>query len=585
MHITDFPKKDKQAIRFGIMCNKTTFHAWESSCLHKILLLENVEASLLIVCNDYLTISKGDKKLRKKLLFKKLFWNIYSLFFLKHLSHAMRPTVITPLLAQVPCIQCKLIRKSNFLYYFSQADVTKIRKYDLDFILNFGVNISGEILKVPRFGVWSFHHDDIEKYRGSPHCFWEIYKDDNITGAILQRITDLPDKSITLRKGFFKTINTSYVRNLDMVYFESTDWPAQVCIDIQNGKVDYLSTSPSKTSASVFDTPTNVQMIFFLLKIVKNYLLKLYNFLFFYIQWNIGIVNKPIHVFITSNIKPPVRWLPAPPWNKLISDPFAVRQGKVVHMLFEDYEYSTSKGSISTMSICGDSFTASKKVISNSYHMSYPYLLEYKNQIYCVPETAERQEVSIYKAKEFPYKWVKKAVLIKDFAGVDNTIFPYNELWWLLATDYNDGPYHKLKAWYAPCLFGPWMPHVANPIKVDIRSARPGGTPFIYDGYLYRPSQDCSGAYGGKIILNRVISLTPIDFKEEQVNFIEPYKNGHYQEGLHTISDAGDITLIDGARKIFITRNLSVLFHKLYNKMIKINKTKNSLKYPKFKLK
>jgi len=312
----------------------------------------------------------------------------------------------------------------------------------------------------------------------------------------------------------------------------------------------------------------------FLLKIIKNILFKLCELLFFNKQWNIGIVDKPIYAFLTSNIKSKVRWLPAQSRNKLISDPFGIRRGEAVHILFEDYDYRTSKGSISTMSICRKSLSPSKTVIDSPYHMSYPYLLEYKNQIYCVPETQAAQEVSLYKAKEFPNSWVKAAILINDFAGVDSTIFQYNALWWLLATDYNDGPYHKLKAWYAPCLFGPWKPHVANPVKVDIRSARPGGTPFMYDGYLYRPSQDCSKDYGSKIILNRVIRLTPTEFKEEQIAFIEPYKNSPYPEGLHTISNVGDITLIDGARKVFIIRNLSVFLKKLYNKIVEIKQNK-----------
>ena len=37
------------------------------------------------------------------------------------------------------------------------------------FMLRVGFNIiRGEILNVPKYGVWSFHHDDEVKYRGGP---------------------------------------------------------------------------------------------------------------------------------------------------------------------------------------------------------------------------------------------------------------------------------------------------------------------------------------------------------------------------------------------------------------------------------
>ena len=569
MQAANLSSKNQRMIRFGIMCNGTTFQAWQASCLHKLLALDNVEPALLIIDEDYF---KCKWKKIKKLKFRKLLWYIFSFFFVERSSRATCPVDMASTLAQVPSMRCKVIRKGKFSQYFSEPDVAAIRKYDLDFILRFGFDIiRGEILKVARFGVWSFHHDDEEKYRGVPPGFWEICKGDNVTGAILQRLTDRLDGGIVLKKVFFKTINTSYVRNRDTICFESTEWPAHVCIDIQNDSADYLDGPPSKTSAPIFYAPNNVQMMLFLLKMASNFFRELYSFLFFYWQWNIGIVDEPIHIFLTPGARPQVRWLPAPARNKFVADPFAICREKAIHILFEDYSYSTSKGCISAMSIYGKSLSPSKVVIDAPFHMSYPCLLEYKDKIYCVPETYSAQEVSLYEAKEFPNSWVKVATLIKDFSGMDSTLFQYEGRWWLLATDQNDGPFYKLKVWYAPDLLGPWKPHAANPVKVDIRSARPAGIPFVHNGQLYRPSQDCSEVYGGKIILNRIIRLTPTEFKEEQVAVIEPYKNSPYPDGLHTISAVGDMTIIDAAKKAFIGKSLTILIYKMKIIWIRLN--------------
>ena len=93
-----------------------------------------------------------------------------------------------------------------------------------------------------------------------------------------------------------------------------------------------------------------------------------------------------------------------------------------------------------------------------------------------------------------------------------------------------------------------------NPVKIDIRSARPAGTPFISGGRLYRPSQDCSVTYGGRVVINEVTEISQRVFAEKEVNVIAPPLGTWFDKGLHTISAAGGSTLIDGKR-FAINRN------------------------------
>ena len=136
--------------------------------------------------------------------------------------------------------------------------------------------------------------------------------------------------------------------------------------------------------------------------------------------------------------------------------------------------------------------------------------------------------------------------------GVDSTVFEHDNRWWLICTNAGDGRDDKLLVWHADSLFGPWQPHALNPVKIDIRSARPAGTPFMHDGHLYRPAQDCSATYGGRIVINRVTRLTPTAFEEEAYRTIDPVADGQYNRGLHTLSRLGQTqTLVDGKRYRF----------------------------------
>ena len=277
-------------------------------------------------------------------------------------------------------------------------------------------------------------------------------------------------------------------------------------------------------------------------------------------EWNIGVVFQPIHSFLSPGSPqrtPEVHWLPPLEDGKFLADPFGIERDGRIYILCEEFDYGPHKGVISVVEIA-DGILASeaKTAMDRPFHMSYPYLLEYQGEVYCIPETFQAGEIGIYRALEFPYRWAKAATLIADIAALDSTVFQYDGRWWLACTDQDKGPHDKLFVWHASNLFGPWEPHASNPVKTDIHSARPAGTPFVHEGSLYRPAQDCSGTYGGRIVLNRVVELTPAEFEEEPAATVEAFANSPYPDGLHTISAVGDITLIDGKRDRFIGRAL-----------------------------
>jgi hypothetical protein len=268
--------------------------------------------------------------------------------------------------------------------------------------------------------------------------------------------------------------------------------------------------------------------------------------------WSIGIIPEPITVFLRPDARPRVRWLQRVNMDKYLADPFAtIRDGRI-HILCEEFDFRTSKGRIVTIELTKDLLSLGPKVVMGlPVHASYPYLFEYRGAIYCTPETYQTGEVGLYKAKTFPYEWEKVATIVENFPGVDNTVFEHEGKWWLTSAHVRARPHYKLFVWHAPDPLGPWVPHAVNPVKTDIGSSRPAGTPFVFNGHLYRPTQDCSRTYGGRIVINRVLTLTSSKFEEEPASYIEPYSTGPYPHGVHTISSVAEITIIDGKRHVF----------------------------------
>jgi hypothetical protein len=265
--------------------------------------------------------------------------------------------------------------------------------------------------------------------------------------------------------------------------------------------------------------------------------------------WNVGIADAPIEAFLTPGARPPVRWLPAPPRGSSIADPFALVAGDRPVIVAERLDYGHKQGYLVALD---RESGATRTVIASDVHMSYPYLVRHDGRIFCVPETGTARAVRLYEATAFPDAWVRRATLIEGFAALDPTLIRHEGRWWLFCADRDDDPDGTLHAWHAPDLFGPWTPHARNPLKRDRRTSRPGGTPFVHAGHLYRPAQDCTRTYGGAVTINRVLRLTPTEFAEEAVATVGPYMEGPYPDGLHTLAACGAQTLVDGKRRAFV---------------------------------
>lgn len=539
---------DQRTIRFGILCNGTALQEWQARCIKNLLALDNVQLALLII-EEPEAQSKGVSLPRRR---GSPSDRIAARFYMKYLSHprAYRQTDLTNILSKVPSIKCEPASDG----VLRDADIETIRGYDLDFIIHFGDrDVRGEILNVPRYGIWSFRQGIEGNRPGHPPCFWEIHRGVPITGASLERLTGQADCRIILKKGVLKTISHSYAGNVDSVHFEMAKWAGQMCSRIRTGAFESIEVPASREAISP-RTPTNYQMAAFASWMLRDLIAAKLNALFRHEEWNVGVICEPVHIFLKPDVKPRIHWFPRPPRGRFRADPFAIIKGETMYVFLEDYDYRTRKGVISYVEVKdGKAVSQPRVAMDLPVHVSYPCVFEHAGEIYCVPETFKLREISLYKAERFPNQWRKIATLIRDFAGVDPTVFQHDGRWWLTCTSVDEGSNLNLYIWHAPELVGPWTPHAANPVKTDVRSSRPAGTPFMHDSILYRPAQDCSVTYGGRIVVNRVLQLTPMEFKEEPAVVIGPFKESPYPDGIHALSTCGGtVTVIDSKRHVFV---------------------------------
>jgi hypothetical protein len=267
--------------------------------------------------------------------------------------------------------------------------------------------------------------------------------------------------------------------------------------------------------------------------------------------WRIGVVAAPIAEIARAGSLDAFKidWLDEPAYFAFEADPFAIRRGDTIHLFTEAFDYRERHGRIVHRTIASDGAVLLPRVVlEEPWHLSYPALVEDDGETYMLPEAAKGGRLTIYRAAAFPDRWERIADITLDTLPIDATPFRHDGHWWLAYASAANAKASLYLA-FADQLAGPWTPHPGNPVRVDRAGARPGGTPFLLDGRLVLPVQDCTGTYGAAILLLAVDTLTCERFECEQIARLSPPPSaGRYREGLHTLTACGDVTLIDVKR-------------------------------------
>ncbi len=236
-----------------------------------------------------------------------------------------------------------------------------------------------------------------------------------------------------------------------------------------------------------------------------------------------------------------------PPKDRFFADPFPLQRHGKSYIFFEELPFAAGKAHISVVEVDREGRASQPvKVLERDYHLSYPFLLEEGGALYMIPETGQNGTVEIYRCVDFPRKWRRERVLLDGLFAVDATVHREAGRWWMFANVANPGAeiHDELFLFSAESLLGEWRAHPRNPVKSDVRSARPAGRLYTQGGKLYRPAQICAPLYGSGIAIQRVTRLDPRAFEEVEDRRILPAEASAVL-GLHTVNRAGDLSVTD----------------------------------------
>jgi len=531
-------KRDTRALKYGVVLACGTLKAWQLACIRE--LEASGHARLVCIINDS-TSSFPPANVRDRAYER----------FCGMLDLPSQSSASTSALRQ---------DRSDLLEieaWLSPTDLDwkqDVRDLDLDFILLFGERAMGvELLDVARYGVWQFVHSDPAHLSTAAPCFWEIYHDHDVTGAMLLRMEKSDVGGVVLKSACFPTIRDSFEQNLEAAFAALPAWPAQVCRDINRGSATYFDDEPLPCAPVHYGVPSPLQILHLRALEAQTRFAHYVHSRFYSIDWNLFVLKGSPSEFIGADRQAEVTDLFPYTKGLYLADPCVVRRGARTYVMCEEYRYKTNLGVVAAFEVPSNGAARPQVAIEEPYHLSYPHVFEDGGEVFCVTESARAKKVCLYRSVEFPHRWEYVRTLLDDFRAADSTLLRFDNKLWLFCTGGEHpkrGDDTHLYIWYADDLWGEWTPHARNPVKIDVRSSRPAGEFFTHENVLYRPTQDCSRTYGGAIRINRIDKLTETDFKESVAGVIRPPATS-YDKGIHTISSAGGWCIVDAKRYVF----------------------------------
>ena len=511
-------------LRFGILAEAQQIPAWAARSIERLLESGRAEAALVI-------LSRPPERGRRSM---SLLPHLYHERWVKRRSRALQPVDLSSAWPELPVIELGA----------SGDALTAIGAEGLDFILDCGEGPpAAELLALPRLGVWR-----LARGTGGVACFSDVVEGSPTTRVALECWTPLGKR--VLCEGRFATCQASWVNNIDRALLGAADFAAGACARVSgNGAADHVYASEASGDER---GPRNRDVARLLLRNASRVAEKLWELGLHVEIWNVGSSTQSLAgVLRASRVDADtVSWCKPHAPGHFIADPFVYSEGDELRLLVEDYDQV--KGRICTVLPSNGSPRLELGLdLELPYHMSYPCIFEDGGQIYCVPEVYQSGSANLY--RRHAGRWELVRSLIDGAPIVDPTLFKHAGRYWLLCTLQDDGAWgnQKLYAYYAPALDAPWTAHPLNPVKCDIGSTRPAGNVFELDGSLYRPSQDCSATYGGAVVINQIVTLTPTEYEERPAARIEPIVGSPYPAGFHTLNATRTGVVFDGKKFAF----------------------------------
>lgn len=250
------------------------------------------------------------------------------------------------------------------------------------------------------------------------------------------------------------------------------------------------------------------------------------------------------------------------------ADPFLLNYKDKTFLFAEIFNVFLGKGHIEVCCL-DDKKVKWKKCKVDECHLSFPNVyLRKTDELFMIPETNEKNFISIYTCDDFPAKWTIRQTLVNNIRAVDSILFSYDGKEYVIS--YSLSSKNKLKELcFFECIKDEYV--LIKKVVDENKNLRPAGKIFLDEDRIILPTQNSDTEYGHGIIFNELdiksFALRPIKTIYGEDVFL---KNKRFS-GIHTYNFCNTFEVVDLKYKTFsFLRLIGMPFRKIFKTRKKI---------------
>lgn len=247
----------------SVLLDGPAIQQWEYDALHHLVNQHDASIPLVIIRER----DGWDCRKRIRTLLDGGSWGVYSLY--RQVTHSptyrqMRSLQETELFENSQHFNCKPLPSAGLGIEFPDEIVNKVEETDITVRFGFGI-IKGDILDASEYGVLSYHHGNLRKYRGRPAGFWEFLNGETQVGVTVQRLSETLDGGdiAALIK-----VDISEATSLPEVQRRIFEASPPLLADAASAMIDGETETPQQLG-DLYHTPGLTDLVRYLLKVTS----------------------------------------------------------------------------------------------------------------------------------------------------------------------------------------------------------------------------------------------------------------------------------------------------------------------------
>ena len=242
---------------------------------------------------------------------------------------------------------------------FKRADLEEIKSHNLDIILNFGIALlKGEILKLPRYGIWSYHLGDNRIINTVASGYWEVVNKNPVTNSVLKILGEDPEKDANIFCSHESTYIYSVNVNRNKLFWRASLFVPRIMKGIYlygdsylNMLIDKYKKDECATAAGTFSAPAFFPALrnlvnYFVVTIRQICKKVLYCDSF---NWLLLFEINDVEDVLFNSFG---RFKKLQPSKDIFwADPFVIARNDKFYVFVEEFIYRTNKGHITVLEL------------------------------------------------------------------------------------------------------------------------------------------------------------------------------------------------------------------------------------------